>query len=233
VRAIVIALAAVAVSITPASSPAKAAPPIRLADVPCAGCRAVFPEANDPVPLLVVLHGDWGHSPSELLTTWERHALPRGVALLSLACPRDLGCNGSYWQWNGDPSWVNAQVDALAAKRPIDRAHVWLAGWSGGASYMGMRAQEFQRRFAALVYHGGGIPPSDVVCPPAPAPVLFLVGDKNPLHHLAVRLRGHHDTCNEDVSWRLVPGADHGGEWSALDAHGAAILAWLSTKRLP
>lgn len=212
----------------------KAPAPVRLVDTPCAGCRAVLPSTTEPVPLLVVLHGDWGHPPAELLSSWERHALQRGAGVLALSCPRDLGCNGSWWRWDGDPAWVTAQVDALASKHAIDRSRVWLAGWSGGASYIGLRAQDFQRRFAAVVYHGGGIPPADITCAVAPsAPVYFLVGDKNPLHHLALRLRQHHERCTEPVTWNLVAGADHSGEWTALESQGGAILAWLASKRMP
>jgi hypothetical protein len=98
---------------------------------------------------------------------------------------------------------------------------------------MGLRAQELQKRFAALVYHGGGIPPPLASCAVGGAPVLFLVGDKNPLHGLAVRLRNHHDACKEEVVWKLVPGADHAAEWTALDDNGAAIVGWLLKKRLP
>jgi poly(3-hydroxybutyrate) depolymerase len=231
--------AASAQSTEPKAAPAST----HLVDTPCKGCQASLPPGTDPVPLLVVLHGDRGHSPAELLSAWEHHAASRNVAVLSLQCPRDQGCNGSWWQWNGELSWVTAQVDALAAKRPIDRSRMWLAGWSGGASYMGMRAQAFQRTFAALVYHGGGIPPLEIGCgqsllpadggKPSPPPVYFLVGDANPLHHLAVGLRRHHERCGDEVSWNVTPHADHAAEWKLLDQRGGTIIEWLLPKRLP
>jgi dienelactone hydrolase len=148
-----------------------------------------------------------------------------------LACPSDRGCKGSFWRWNGDPAWITAAVDTLAAIRPIDRDRVSLAGWSGGASYMGLRASELERSFAALVYHGGGIAPSSSDCAGPRAPVYFLVGSGNPLHAHAVTLREHHESCKDDVTWDLLKGADHDGEWRALDRRGDAIAAWLATKR--
>ncbi len=228
-------LGAAALSTAPASAEtsAKPAPRTQIVDGPCAGCRAVFPAGSEPAPLLVILHGDSGHGPADLLAAWERHAASRDVALLALQCPRDLGCKGSWWQWNGDPSWVAAQVDALAKRRPLDRERTWLAGWSGGASYMGLRATALERAFAALVYHGGGIPPRAGCSSDAPrgAPVYFLVGTANPLHSLAVRLREHHEACKDDVAWQVLPGADHAAEWRALDANGGRILDWLSKQR--
>ena len=232
-------LAMLAMLATPSVASADVAPkPVRTSDAPCKGCRSVVPGPGRPeraAPLLVLLHGDAGPGPTALVDAWERHALPRGVALLALQCPAALGCKGSWWQWNGAPSWLTAQVDAFAASHPIDRARVWLAGWSGGASYMGHRSAELQRSFAALVYHGGGMPPPVACEAEAPrngiASVYFLVGDANPLHGLALRLRQHHENCKDTMVWKLLPGADHAAEWRGLEANGGAIVPWLLAQR--
>lgn len=207
-----------------------------LTDAPCSGCKAAFPDATTPVPLLVVLHGDWGLGPADLLAAWEKHALKRGIAVVALKCPVDQGCKGSWWQWNGNPSWISQQIDALekaSPSRPIDRKRLYLAGWSGGASYIGMRAQELQQKFAAIVYHGGGVAPAGPCAPAAsaPAPAYFLVGSGNPLHSLAVDLRKENEQCGIDVTWKLLPSADHAAEWKALDANGGVIADWLLTKK--
>jgi poly(3-hydroxybutyrate) depolymerase len=235
-RGATIAVLFVACMAAPDAQGAPAA--TRVVDGPCTGCRAVLPVSSSPVPLLVVLHGDWGAGPNEMLTAWQPHVLAEGIGVLALACPKDKGCKGSFWRWNGDPSWVTAQVDALAAKHPIDRARVWLAGWSGGASYMGMHAEAFARDFAALVYHGGGIPPSNAACATVEggrAAAFFLVGDRNPLHGLAVALRDHHVQCAgtrpDEVQWNLVRGADHEGEWRALATAGPRVVSWLKKRR--
>lgn len=226
-------IAALFASVVLVGLDAAPSPRAPLTDVPCTGCRASSPSGTDPVPLLVVLHGDYGYGPSDLLAKWEKHAAKRGIAVLALKCPTDLGCKGSWWQWNGDPAWVTQQVDAFAKKRPVDRGRVWLAGWSGGASYMGMRAQSLQGSFAALVYHGGGIAPSGPCAPsvPAPAPAYFLVGNANPLHSLAVDLKKHNEACSIDVTWKMIPGADHAAEWTALDTNGGTVADWLLTKQ--
>lgn len=212
-------------------APAKTGARERTMNDPCTGCAASFPSGTAPAPLLVVLHGDSGHGPADLVKRWEPFAAPRDVGVLALQCPRDRGCKGSFWQWDGDPAWLLSQVEAFAGRHPVDHERMWLAGWSGGASYIGMRTQTFEDRFAAIVVHGGGIPPRASGCAREKTPVAFLVGSTNPLHGLAVRLREHYDGCGDEVRWSLLPGADHAAEWKALDDHGGAILDWLEDKR--
>ena len=200
-------------------------------DAVCSGCRVAWPTAAEPAPLLVVLHGD-GQSAAAVYARWRPWAEARGVAIFAPACPASAGCKGSWWRWDGDPAWLRGAIDRLAEAHPIDRDRIWALGWSGGASYLGWRTQAFERTFAAIVFHGGGVPPADDACPATPASVLFLSGDRNPLHYLAVDLRRHYEACGQAVDWRLLHGADHEAEWAALDAHtGGAIFDWLATKR--
>jgi hypothetical protein len=193
------------------------------AEAPCAGCRLSMPDGDDKAPLIVALHGD--HQPvAALHDAWTRLGLKKGIGVLTLQCPRALGCKGSFWQWDGDPAWVTDQV---AKVERADRNRLFLVGWSGGATYIGWHVQTLQKSFAALVIHGGGAPPSGAACTDPKRPVYFLVGDKNPLHGLAVVLRDRLDACKNDVTWDLVRGADHEGEWRALGERGPAVVAWL------
>lgn len=227
------AAAAVAGCTLFATSEARAEPRTKIADI-CTGCFASAPSPSDgkpPPPLLVTLHGDWGVMARELHAAWERFAAPRGVALLSLTCPVDRGCKKSWWQWNGSPRWIAEQIDRLAARLPVDRERMWIAGWSGGSAYIGMHSQEFEGMFAGLVLHGGGIWPSRAGCAPEKAAAIFLAGDQNPLHPHVLELRKHYEACGNEVSFILLRGADHDAEWKALDKRGGEILDWLSTKR--
>jgi poly(3-hydroxybutyrate) depolymerase len=193
------------------------------ADPPCKGCRLAMPEGDEPAPLVVTLHGD--HQPvATIHDAWTRLARKHGFGVLSLACPRDLGCKGSFWQWDGDPSWVTDQVAKVAR---ADQARLYIVGWSGGATYIGWHAQFFEKTFKAIVIHGGGAPPADAACADPKRSVYFLAGSKNPLHGLTVRLRDYFTACKNDVTWDLVRGADHEGEWNALGEHGPRIVAWL------
>ncbi len=199
------------------------------AAAPCKQCVLdIPPKRADPAPVLVVLHGDRELAPAAA-NRWRAATRERGWVLLSLQCPRDKGCKDSWWQWDGDTRWVKDQVDAVAHDLAIDPARVYLAGWSGGASYLGSRVQEWTDTFAAVVVHGGGIYPFVETCAPRALPAYFLVGDKNPLHGHAVELRGWFDDCKQDVVWDLVAGGDHDKEDRALDKKRAlAILDWLA-----
>ena len=186
------------------------------------------PVPSTPGALLVVLHGDEGN-PSVILPRWSAAARERGVALLALQCPRDEGCKGSWWQWSGDPSWLGKQVDAVAARWPVDRERVWLTGWSGGASYIGQVAPAL-RGFTGIVMVGGGLPPSSNDCPPCSPPVAFVAGNGNPYHHLAVASRDAFLRCGATVDWTLLPGKDHGGEFESLDRRRTGkLLDWLAS----
>jgi predicted esterase len=197
-------------------------------NVPCEGCVLVpAPRPEVPAPLLVLLHGDEGN-PSVILPRWSRAARERGHAVLALRCPQDEGCShGSWWRWSGDPAWITRQIDAAARVIAVDRSRVFLSGWSGGASYLGLVAPQL-RGIAGLNLSGGGLPPRDKGCPPCQPPVYFLAGNGNPLHHLAVAAKDAFLGCGSEVEWALLSGKDHGGELSALDARRTGqILAWL------
>ncbi len=193
---------------------------------PCRGCVLDAPDGKHAVPLVVVLHGDREHA-SAAAARWRAAVKKRGWALLAIECPADRGCKQSWWQWNGEPQYVLDQIDAVHG---IDPQRVYLVGWSGGASYIGYRAQAWHDRIAAVVFHGGGMAPAADDCTQLPA--YFLVGDKNPLYRLAVDLRVYFDRCEHDVVWDLVEGADHGKEEAALTAKKAgAILDWLGERQ--
>lgn len=180
----------------------------------------------DGKPLLVVLHGD-RETASIAARRWQTAVKKRGWKMLALSCPRAEKCRDSWWQWNGDPHWLR---DRIAKVKDVDPQRIYAAGWSGGATYLGMRSQAFADMFAAIVIHGGGMMPSDDTCPKHALPAYFLVGDKNPLHHLVVDLHAYLARCGSDVVWDLVKGADHAKEHRALDLKKAlAILDWLAT----
>ncbi len=181
------------------------------------------------VPLVVVLHGD-REDASDSERRWREPVESRGWELLTLTCPEKLGCKGGSWyRWDGDPSWLRDQVRDVVRDRPIDTSRIFLVGWSGGATYIGKHLQAWPRMFAATVIHGGGVPPVDDVCLDRPFPAYFLVGDRNPAHGGAQRLRAYFETCDQDVRWDLVPGANHAREDAALTAEKAdEILEWLA-----
>jgi len=217
IRAIIL-VAALAVPATASPKP----------EPPCTRCTLDLPKkADGPVPLVVVLHGDRQRA-TAVAEWWRDAVLERGWALLSLQCPTDLACVDSWWKWNGRSDWVTDQVAKVDG---IDHARMYLVGWSGGATYIGEHATEWSA-FAAVVIHGGGVAPDDPACP-GKLPAYFLVGDKNPLHAHVKVLRDYLDGCKQDITWDLVPGADHEHEERALTGKKArTILDWLSKHTL-
>ncbi|MCX5745406.1 MAG: hypothetical protein NT062_23250 [Proteobacteria bacterium] len=200
---------------------------------PCTGCTLDAPTtraAASKIPMLVVLHGDRERA-SVAAARWRAATTKRGWALLSLQCPKEQGCKDSWWAWDGDPAWIASRVAVVREQLGIDPARIYLAGWSGGASYIGLHASAWTPTFAGLVIHGGGLAPSEAACPAEGHPVraYFLVGDANPLHRLARELRAWFVGCHQEHVWDVVPKGDHDREDRALDAKKArAILDWLT-----
>jgi dienelactone hydrolase len=173
------------------------------------------------------MHGDHERA-SVAADRWRHAAQADGWAVLSLQCPCE---SESWYKWDGSPSWIRAQVDAVARKIAVDRDRIYLVGWSGGSTYIGMNAAAWSNDFAAVVIHGGGQPPDDDACP-SHLPAYFLVGDRNPAFPAAKRLRAYLETCGQEVHWDLVEGADHHEEDEALDRSKARkILGWLEHHR--
>lgn len=217
----------------------EAAPAIRT-DFPCKGCLFLPPpDGATNVPLLVVLHGD---APGGKKPLVQRDSEPffkavaeRGFAAFAPMCPKEEGCLvGSYWQWtqNDPPAWIAKQVASIRKDTSIDADRIWIAGWSGGASFLGYQYGRLHELYGAVVFAGGGIAPASSTCDPCAPPAYFLVGDKNPLHHLAKDLKTSILTCTNDVTWDLLPGKEHGGEWRALNAAGKVgeMLDWLAKR---
>jgi hypothetical protein len=227
-----------------------------LRDEICKGCLAAGNDHGAPQPLVVVLHGDEG-SPHKLAALWSplaekgicrradgdiRLCEPRDAAgdqqkfwLFAPKCPTSNGCAGSYWRWGGDVDWLGQQVDAFSAKQTIDRSRVYLAGWSGGATYIAMKNPDWFPRFAALSLAGGGTHPHGQDCFPnaggACAPVTYLMGSGNPLFSLAEEARRGFERCGHALDFQLLPGVDHSGEWRAYQTRVAKIAWWLLEQR--
>jgi dienelactone hydrolase len=168
--------------------------------------------------MVVILHGD-GQAPSAARAPFRAIAGERDVGLFVPACPKDEGCNAqSYWRWNGDPSWLRTRVLAWARKSDCDPARIAIVGWSGGASYLGYRLHDLGAEYNVVGFLGGGMAPATAACGATVRPAYFLVGDKNPFHGLAKDLRAAAEGCGYAVTWNLLPGADHGGEWRAVSS---------------
>lgn len=219
------------------ASMSEAAPELRT-DFPCKGCLFLPPaEGATKSPLVVVLHGDAPGGKTPLVkrdsAPFVAAAIERGFAVLAPMCPKEEGCLvGSYWQWSqGDPpAWIASQIAAVRKETSIDPERISIAGWSGGASFLGYHYPRLAEHYAAVIFAGGGMPSASKTCAPCSPPAYFLVGDKNPLHHLAKGLKENIHACTEDITWDLLPGNDHGGEWRKVNDKNkmGELFDWLA-----
>lgn len=221
-----------------ASTPARTLVPRERAekrnDFPCHGCETRLPATSDseaPAPLLVVLHGDLGDV-TRMTQVWQKAALDRGMVLTSLLCPRDKGCRSSWWKWylgpSHEPSWLGAQIDVVSQQVAIDPARVYAAGYSGGASYLGYYGPAHPERFAAIAYVAGGVRFVSE-CAARKTPVLFLIGNQDPMLPLYVdKLHAFYEGCGNPIAWSVLPGVTHDGIVPMLQAGKAAdVVEWM------
>lgn len=225
--------AALAASLILAPRFAAAAPPP--GDWPCPGCVVHVPEPlpDGPRPLLVALHGDGG-AVRPLVRAFQGATDAAGVILLAPRCPRSMGCTaGSFWQWlqtgGHDEGWLGGLIDAVSARYAIDRARVYAAGYSGGATYLGAYVPSHPTRFAAVAHVAGGAPYGRS-CPSCKVSVLFVIGGLDPMIvPYTAPLRAYYDACGgHEVVWQQLPGVTHEGILGVLQAGRARdVLSWL------
>jgi hypothetical protein len=96
---------------------------------------------------------------------------------------------------------------------------------------LGYHGLEASKVFDAVVYVGGGIPPSFEICPRCSYPAYFISGDQNPYHSLAKDLRDYHQECGPEPVWNLIAGGNHAKEFTAYTDPGRAeaIVDWFES----
>ncbi len=204
---------------------------------PCDNCRMLVPDSYDgePTPLLVALHGDEGTS-EHIYTAYRRHVEASGWLMVSLECPRDLGCwSGSWYEWENtgghDWDWLGRQVDAVAAEYNVDPNAVHLTGWSGGAQYLGRYAVRFAERYAGVAYIGGGVPSRRAECPACEIPAYFLIGSRDFLLDSARRMESFLEGCGHEIEFDIRAGRPHGDIWEMVnEGGGQLILDWFEAR---
>lgn len=198
-------------------------------DYPCAGCSLFVPAGLDPAtpaPLVVALHGDGGSTaPLHILAALEVDAAPRGMLVWA---PRVPAPYQSWRTWaNGpdyDPGWIEDRIDEIAADHALDRARLYLAGQSGGSTFLGHYAPTHAETFAGVAYFAGGEGYcsersalrrsycGDVVCPPCEQRASMFFGDRDRVYPRSSvdRLHAyHHDECGAPGALHLMAGVGH------------------------
>ena len=139
-----------------------------------------------PRPLLILLHGRFG-SGEQL---WREAAFPRGAGFILVApdghrrsWASGRGMTPADREGVDDVAFLRALVDAVAARHPVDRARVAVAGMSNGGFMAARLACEAPELIAGIAIVGAtmgdGLPPT---CRPGNAlSVLLIHGTEDPL----------------------------------------------------
>lgn len=120
------------------SSPESVAPRVGVMHLPATSSHAEYalyvPETYTPArrwPLIVCLHGAYGHG-HEYLWTWLRVARSHGCLILA---PKSTAQTWSLTNPAIDIGSIRAMLTALAARYQIDPGRLYLSGLSDGASF--------------------------------------------------------------------------------------------------
>ncbi len=211
---------------------------------PCPGCITNIPstyQPGKPISILVALHGDEGN-PSSIFSTWVPATTRKNMILFTPKCPTVLGCrlpngNGtftnSWWGWYQSgkyvDAWLGNQVNLIQAQYSIDTTHEFLAGWSGGADFLGYYALAHASRFSRANFTAGGTPYYQS-CPSTKIAAYFLMGS-NDFRYLSgqpTQVKQVLDRCGSLTNLVVLPGADHQATMNALTTQGYSdiILCW-------
>jgi phospholipase/carboxylesterase len=101
---------------------------------------------DKPLPLIVALHGGYGHG-SEYVWTWLRPARSRGYAILA---PKSLGDTWDMTVPSYDTRSVTRMLDEVKREYSIDSSRVYLTGLSDGGIFTYILGLEQSQLFRGL-----------------------------------------------------------------------------------
>jgi len=158
-------------------------------------------DVAEPAPLVIVLHGGGGGAEFALRATgWSEEADHAGFFVAYPdALRRDPHAPGTFlrnprfWHVRSNPStprkpvddvrFLEAMIDELCARAPVDPRRVFVSGFSNGASMALRLACERAERVRAIAPVAGSLWDYDVA-PARPVPAIFVQGDADPLNPL-------------------------------------------------
>ncbi len=124
-------------------------------------CSLYIPESwdgLDPLPLVVALHGGFGHG-RDFIWTWLREARSRRFIL---AAPSSRGITWSIMGPDFDGPLIHALLEAVTGRWNVDAGRMLLTGLSDGATYALKRALDDTPPFDAFAPVSGVLPPFDL-----------------------------------------------------------------------
>jgi len=156
-------------------------------------------DADKPLPLVLFLHGGGGRSQEAAARYgWRELADEAGfIVAFPEGTPRPGAIRKRARYWNegsgrgidadsppDDVAYLRAVIDDAAKQVKVDTSRVFVSGFSMGASMTWRLGVELPDRIAAVAPVSGHLwlNPDDVAKPTRRPPVLFIVGDADPLN---------------------------------------------------
>ncbi len=89
----------------------------------------------------------------------------------------EMACPGQYLK--NDFHFVNAMIDSLMSRFPVNRRRIYATGFSNGASFTSKLAVQMSETFAAVAMCGGLLDDRDSTQPVLNMPAWFVLGTKD------------------------------------------------------
>lgn len=115
-------------------------------------------DPNDARPLVVALHGAYGHG-ADFLWSWQREARSRRLILMA---PTSLG---STWSFNGpdvDASSLSSMLEYVRENWCVDPERILLTGLSDGATYALLHGLREESPYTVLAPMSGVLHPANL-----------------------------------------------------------------------
>ena len=180
-------------------------------------------DGSEPLPLVVALHGGFGHG-RDFLWTWLREARSRRFAL---ACPTSRNITWSILGPDVDAQLLQAVLDDAAGRWNIDRDRVLLTGLSDGATYALKRSLDTEPPFTHFAPFSGILAPFDLTHAKGRR-IYWVHGAKDWMFPVWRAKMGEKElrAAGADVTLEIVPDLYHA---HAREKNGA-VLAWFDPR---
>jgi polyhydroxybutyrate depolymerase len=157
-------------------------------------------DTRAPLPVVFMLHGGGGNAKGTMQETgWSRKADQEGfLAVLPNALARNPARRSSFafnpQLWNDasdrfypnqkvvdDVAFIDALLDDLATRFPVDPRRIFVTGFSNGASMSFLLGAKLPHRIAAIAPVAGALWLEPGVLQP-PVPMFYMTGTEDPLN---------------------------------------------------
>ena len=116
------------------------------------------PDRSEPIPLVIALHGGFGHG-RDFIWTWLREARSRRFAL---ACPTSRNITWTITGPDADGEMLRQLLAFSLGRLNIDRSRILLTGLSDGATYALKRSLDEETPFTHFAIFSGLLAPFDM-----------------------------------------------------------------------